>query len=500
MTIGITGYGTCVPRLRLRRGAVTEANAWFAPGLQGKGRGHRTMTNWDEDAITLAVAAGRNALPPDIDRSSITRLVLASETLPFAERLNSAVVAGALRLQEKLAASDIIGSQSMAVSAIQSLTHAVKADQEDCLLVAASNRKTRAASPAELDYGDAAAAIRLGVHHEQQPVLAEVLACVSHTVDFVDHFRLAGEDIDYAWEERWVRDEGIGKIAPKAIADALSIADVDAGDVNHFIFPTTFSKADFQLAKRCGVAEAAVADNHQSALGNSGSAHPLLMLADVLEKASPGEVILLSQFGSGMACVVLKVTDYIRQFSSAKTFAEQRTDACEITDYTRFLAYKGQLNMERGMRGEQDKKTALSTTYRHREALLGFVAGRCRETGAVHFPPSRISYVQGKPMQDTQEPYPLADKRGRVMSWSAEYLSSYMAPPHQYGQVDFEGGGRLLMEFTDVVPGDIDNGSEVEMVFRVKDVDELRGFKRYFWKAKPCRYLLSKLQNPDSGA
>ncbi|MCY1364676.1 hypothetical protein D9M69_514910 [compost metagenome] len=60
-----------------------------------------------------------------------------------------------------------------------------------------------------------------------------------------------------------------------------------------------------------------------------------------------------------------------------------------------------------------------------------------------------------------------------------------MAPPHHYGQIDFEGGGRILMEFTDVARGDVETGMPVEMVFRIKDIDELRGFKRYFWKATP---------------
>ena len=137
------------------------------------------------------------------------------------------------------------------------------------------------------------------------------------------------------------------------------------------------------------------------------------------------------------------------------------------------------------MRGEQDRKTALSTAYRHRAAILGLVAGRCEVTGSVHFPPSRISYDQGQPLQDTQQPHKLAERRGQVLSWSAESLSFHRAPPHQYGQVDFEGGGRILMEFTDVAKGDVASGTEVEMSFRIKDIDELRGFTRYFWKATP---------------
>ncbi|MDO8864104.1 3-oxoacyl-[acyl-carrier-protein] synthase III C-terminal domain-containing protein [Haliea sp. E1-2-M8] len=483
MTIGITGFGAYLPRLRLNRKEVVEANAWFAPQLQRKGKGQRSMSNWDEDAVTLAVAACRNALPESVDRNGIARLQLVSDSLPFAERLNAGVVAGALRLPQAVYANDLCGAQSAAVSAISQLVNAARA-AEASILVAASNRRTRAASPAELDYGDGSAAVTLG----SDKVLAEVLSTSVLTADFVDRFRLQGEDIDYYWEERWVRDEGIGKLGTRAVSQALDNAGLAPASIDHFIFPTVFKGADAQLAQKCGIAEAAVVDNFAAQVGDTGSAHALLMLNAVLERAQAGQTILVCQFGSGVSCALLRVTEQIDGFKPVKTLAEQLAAGWEENNYTRYLAYKGQLKLERGMRGEQDKKTALSTSWRHHDSLLGFVAGRCTESGNVHFPPSRISYTPGKPAQDTQEPYPLADRKGRILSWSAEYLSSYMAPPHQYGQVDFEGGGRLLMEFTDVRPGDIESGGEVEMVFRIKDVDELRGYKRYFWKAKPTTY------------
>src|SRR3546814_18012275 len=80
----------------------------------------------------------------------------------------------------------------------------------------------------------------------------------------------------------------------------------------------------------------------------------------------------------------------------------------------------------------------------------------------------------------------MANRKSTILSWSAERLSSYPAPPHHYGQLDFEGGGRILMEFTDVAPGDIETGMEMDLVFRVKDRDTVRGFARYFWKAVPA--------------
>ena len=95
--IGITAYGGYVPRLRLSRQAAAQANAWYAPQFGGR-KGTRAFAHWDEDSITLAVAAARDCLGPvgQRDRSTVRALLLASDTLPFAERLNAAVVAGAL--------------------------------------------------------------------------------------------------------------------------------------------------------------------------------------------------------------------------------------------------------------------------------------------------------------------------------------------------------------------------------------------------------------------
>ncbi len=60
---GITAFGAYIPRRRLQRKAVAQANAWFAPNLAGGAKGERAMANWDEDALTMAVEAARDCLP-----------------------------------------------------------------------------------------------------------------------------------------------------------------------------------------------------------------------------------------------------------------------------------------------------------------------------------------------------------------------------------------------------------------------------------------------------
>lgn len=482
--IGITGFGGYVPRLRMSRRSIVEANAWYAPHLRGKAKGARALANWDEDSLTMAVAAARDCLPGDRDRAVVKSVFLASCTLPFAERLNAAVLCEALTLDEEIEAIESGGAQTAGLSALSLALAKVRgAPAEPVLVVASDSRKAKAASAAELDQGDAAAALLLG----SENVLAEYLGGAALTVDFIDHFRMAGEDIAYAWEERWVRDEGVMKLTPKVVTSALEKSGVSAEDVTHFIFPTPFRGADRQVAARCGVKPEAVAGDLLEQIGEAGVAHPLLVLAHVLESARPGAVVVVAQFGSGAHALVFRATEKIGSREPGKGVGQWLKRGAVETSYTKFLSFSGQLDLERGMRGEQDRKTALSTAYRHRSAILGLVAGKCAVTGEVHFPPSRISYAQGKPLQDTQEPHKLAERKAKVLSWSSEFLSFHRAPPHTYGQVDFEGGGRILMEFTDIDPGDIEAGVEVEMTFRIKDIDDRRNFTRYFWKATPTR-------------
>lgn len=83
--VGIIATGAYVPRLRLQRAAVAAAHAWFAPGLRALAKGERAMAGWDEDAVTMAVEAARDVLE-GLDRDRVARVVLASTTLPFADR------------------------------------------------------------------------------------------------------------------------------------------------------------------------------------------------------------------------------------------------------------------------------------------------------------------------------------------------------------------------------------------------------------------------------
>ncbi len=475
---GITGFGAYIPRRRLQRAVVVEANKWANPGLAALAKGERSMANWDEDSVTLAVEAARDCLA-GVDRGAIGHISLASSTLPFADRQNAGIVATALSLPANLGAMDIGGSQRAGTSALIGALESANGSERLC--VAADKRQARPGSIQELNYGVGAAALTVGNNN----VLAELIGHHSITEDFVDHYRADGRKFDYFWEERWVRQEGHLKLIPAAVSGLLEKTGVEASAIDRLIVPVMSRGAPQGVAKATGIAAEAIADTLQANCGETGVAHPLIMLVAALETAAPGEKILVCGFGQGCDALLFETTDALAAYPARRGVAGSLAARHEETNYIKYLTFNGLLEMERGMRAEQDKQTALTTLHRNRDMLLSFIGGHCTKCGTLQIPKTRICVNPDCGAHNTQEDEHFSEKPASVMSWTADQLAYTMDPPAHYGMVNFEGGGRLMVDFTDVDPGAVDVDMPVRMVFRIKDFDEQRGFVRYFWKASP---------------
>lgn len=477
---GILSFGAYLPRARLQRKAVAAANGWFAPGLRGLAKGERTICNWDEDSITMGVEAARDCLQ-GVERSTLAQLVLASSTLPFDDRLNAGVIANALHLGSALRAIDQSGSLRAGSTA---LAAAMDGDSAagSTLVIAADARKSKAGSTQEMHYGDGAAAVLVG---RGEPI-ARLVAVHSETVDFVHQYRMHDKAHDYAWEERWVRDEGYLKIVPRAVEALLQRCKVDTATVTHFCMPGTLSRIAATVARRCGLNDSAVRDNLAAVCGDTGVAHPLLLLAAALEDAKPGDRILLAAFGEGCDALLFEVTPAIARPSARHGVKGALAARREDGNYMRYLSFNGLLDMERGMRAEPDKPTQMTVLYRNRDMIQGLVGGKCRTCGTVQYPRQRYCVNPECNALDSQDDYAFSERSGTVMSYTADALTYSPDPPTYFGMVQFDGGGRMLMDFSEIEPGRIDVGLPVRMVFRIKDADTLRGFVRYFWKATPA--------------
>jgi 3-hydroxy-3-methylglutaryl CoA synthase len=473
---GIGRFGAYIPRLRLQRSAVYQANRWFAAGLGGLAKGERSLANWDEDAVTMAVEAARDCLA-DNTCDDIRTVMLASTSFPFLDRQNAGIVKEALALPDGVATLDIGHSQKAGTGALIQAFHAAAGGP--VLIVGSEKRRAAPASEDELTNGDAAAAFLV----TDDDGVAKVLGTYSVSADFVDHFRADGEVFDYGWETRWVREEGHAKLANAAVAGVLEATRLAGSDIARLVVGIPAKGAGAAIAKRNGIAAEAVVDDLAAVVGNAGCAHPLVMLAATLETAQPGQRILVVGFGQGADALLLEVTPAARgEGGVAKWLGRARQES----NYNKALALMGNLKLELGKRAEFDQKPVLTALYRNRKTVLGLVGGRCAKTGTIQYPRSEISVNPNEPTVGTQEDYPLADKPARVMTYTADSLTYTPDPPNYYGMVEFEGGGRMMAEFTDVDPESIYVGAPLRMMFRIKAIDVRSGFVKYFWKAVPA--------------
>jgi uncharacterized OB-fold protein len=266
---------------------------------------------------------------------------------------------------------------------------------------------------------------------------------------------------------------------------ALKKSNLKGADIAHFIFPCVFRGMSATVAKQCGMPETAVRDDLSAEVGEAGAAHALLMLAHALETAKAGEKILIATFGQGCDVLIFEATENLAKLAKRQGVTGALAHKREENNYMKFLAFNGLVNLDLGMRAEVYHKTALTVLYRKSDLIMGFVGGKCSKCGTVQIPRSRVCVNPNCKAADSQEPFNMAEEKGKILSWSADFLTFTIDPPAHYGMVTFEEGGRIMMDFTDADPGTVESGMAVKLVFRIKDFDRARGFRRYFWKAVP---------------
>lgn len=478
--IGITAYGAYLPRMRLQKKVIADANAWFDASLKALAGGEKAACNWDEDAITMAVEACTDCFGESANLAPAA-LIMASTSAPFLDRQNSVVVAEALNLDTgDLRTVDVAASQRAGTSGLLFGLDIAAGDKEsETIVVAAEHRRTQCATREEMLFGDGAAALTLG----SENVLAEFIASHSQAEDFIDHYRSDGSEFDYGWEERWVRDEGYMKIVPAAVEALLSKAQISAEDIAHFVLPTDQARVPVMLGKKLGLSGDAIADNLLQSAGITGAAHPILLLAHRLEQAEPGDLILVVGFGQGCDAILFRATEAVKTKHPRRGVSGYLERGRAEENYNKFQSFNGLLEKGLGKRAEVDKQSYLSAMYRNRDLVTGFKGGKCSACGTIQIPKHRYCVNPKCGATGTQVDHPMSGAKGKIATWTADQLTFDFNPPAYFGMVVFDGGGRLMMDITEVDAETFATGVEVGVHFRIKQIDSQRGFRKYFWKA-----------------
>jgi len=479
--IGITSYGGYIPRYRLNRMSIYQSMGWFAPAVVMVAQGERSFCNWDEDSLTMAVAASRDCLVGR-DKGLVDAHFLCSTTLPFSDRSNAGVVKTALNLRDDMMTQDVTSTLRGGTTAlINALELVGGGSRKNVLVTAADRREAKAAYFYEMWFGDGAASLLLG----DEDVIAEFLGSFSVTHDFVDHYRGAQNTFDYMWEERWTRDMGYSRIIPEAVNGLLAKLSIGMDDVDTLVFPCFFKAEHRKIAKKLGADPGKVKDNLHEVCGETGTAHPLVMLVKALEEAQPGERILVCGFGQGCDALYFQVTDKIKDLPQRNGISGSLQNKVVTDNYAKYLKFRDLIQTEMGIRAEAPTQTAMTVLWRKRRMLTGLVGGRCSKCGTPQFPKTDICVNPECRARHTQEDHEFADLPARVKTFTGDLLAVSVDPPAVYGMVEFTGGGRFMADFTDCKYDDVHVGQPVRMSFRRRYTDDDRGFSGYFWKAVP---------------
>lgn len=472
---GIISYGTYLPYRRLDRSTIA------AVAGTGGGQGTRTVASYDEDTTTMGVEASRRAL-----RATGTRpgaLWFSTVEPAYVDKTNATAIHAALRLPDDVIAADFGGAVRSGVAALR----AALAGGPPVLVVAADVRTGLPGSADEAAGGDGAAALLVG-DGDDGPVLAELVGTGTATEEFLDRWRTPGDHRSKQWEDKF----GETRYVPLAVAAfdaALDHAGIEADRIDHLVVASTHGRAARSAVKKLGVAGDKVVDDLTATVGNPGSAQPSVLLASALDRAEPGQVLVLLSLADGADALVLRTTDAIADFKPDDTVADQVGGGAPVP-YGKFLAWRGMLTPEPPRRPEPGRPSA-SASARNEDWKYAFVGARDRTSGAVHLPPSRVSMTGGA--VDDMEPVPMADVGGTIATFTVDRLVYSPSLPVVFAVVDFDGGGRAPMELTDVDPGEVAIGGRVEMTFRRLFTAD--GIHNYFWKGRPVRERLSSARS-----
>lgn len=465
---GIIATGTHLPHRRLDRAAVA---AFFG---KGGGTGTRTVASYDEDTTTMGAEAARAAVAstPDVD---VAALWFATASPAYLEKTNATAIHATLRLDASVPAFDFGGAHRSGAGAMRTALVA----GPTTLVVASDARDGLATSADESHGGDGAAALLIG-DDTAGPVIAEFIGGASVTDEFLERWRIPGGERSRTWEERF-GEVAYAPLMSQAWTAALADAGLAVEDIDGLVVAGTHRRAVIRNLRSLGIDPDRIGDDLSSTVGNTGAAHPLLVLAAAVESAAPDQTIAVMALADGVDVLLFRTTEAIASYTPARSVASQLASGAPV-EYATFLSWRGMVAVEPPNRPLPNRPSA-AAAHRRDDWKFGFVGSRDRGSGMVHLPPARVSEKGGA--VDDMDDMPMADVRGTVASFTVDRLVYSPSPPVVFAVVDFDGGGRVPLEVTDVDADEVEVGMRVEPTFRrLFTADEIHN---YFWKVRPLR-------------
>ena len=270
---GIISVGGYVPFRRLQRSEIAKTFG------SGGGKGTRSVASYDEDTTTMGVEAARLALRSAPGGTAPDRALVLHRVagVPRQEQRVDAARGAATRHRRRrvrLRRRAAVGDRRPA--------HRARPVAAPCCVVTSDQRGGLPTSGDESATGDGAGALLIG-DDANGPVIAEYLGGASTTEEFIERWRTPGSTRSRAWEERF----GESQVRPARRAGLERGAEGDRRSPptrsQRVIVTGMHARAARAISGRLGTAKEALVDDRATTVGNTGSAHAALLLADTLE-------------------------------------------------------------------------------------------------------------------------------------------------------------------------------------------------------------------------
>ncbi len=340
---GIAGYGAYVPRYRLPGKEIsrvwTEGNT---PPLVPE----KAVPGLDEDVITMAIEAARNALArAGANPSEIGAVWVGSESHPYAVKPSSSVVGEAIGASPSLLAADWEFACKAGSEAMQAAIGMVGSGMlRYALAIGMDTAQARPGDALEYTAGAGGGAFLIGPEDDS---LAVIEASYSYATDTPDFWRRDRAKYP-SHGQRFTGEPAYFHHVTQAARALLEGTGSSAKDYRFAVFHQPNPKFPQRAAELLGFSK----DQIQAGLlapqiGNTYAGSALIGLSAVLDQADPGDRILMVSFGSGAGSDAFQIiaTDKLpERRTRAPRTAEYIARRKEI-DYGVYVRYRGKLSM-----------------------------------------------------------------------------------------------------------------------------------------------------------
>ncbi|MCZ7355448.1 MAG: hydroxymethylglutaryl-CoA synthase [Candidatus Methanoperedens sp.] len=346
MNVGIVSYGAYIPRYRIKIEEIAKVWGDNASSIiEGLMVYEKSVPDMDEDTITIAVEAARNAVNrANVDPERIEAVYTGSESHPYAVKPTSTVVAEAIGATPNLTAADFEFACKAGTAAMQACIGMAESGMIDLGLAIGSDVSQGAPGDA-LEFTAAAGGVAFIIG--KKDIIAKIESTYSYTTDTPDFWRREG--MPYPEHGgRFTGEPGYFKHVTSAATGLMEKLGSKPSDYNYAIFHQPNGKFPAKVAKMLGFSGEQIKPGLVvSRLGNTYSGSCMMGLAATLDIAKPGDRIFVTAFGSGAGsdAFSMTVTDKIDEVRNGAPSVEELLANPVYINYATYAKHKGKIKL-----------------------------------------------------------------------------------------------------------------------------------------------------------